>query len=157
MYSIDDIYKMLSWNSALHDQEKGIKLASELDDLSLLIQPFWNGESKSLWGNCARALHEVSDDRLEPHLPLLLEWLQDLTWPGAETVFYRLKAFSGEKLKDPVMELVDRVSAWEDRLWLDFVSWLIENDDLKATLPHETLEILQKHYDNPGWWYEEPL
>ena len=78
MYDINEIYKMLNWQSRFGDQLRGIKLARNLDDLSLLILPCANGESKSIWENCARALYEISDDRLEKYLPSLLEWLQDL-------------------------------------------------------------------------------
>ncbi len=39
--------------------------------------------------------------------------------------------------------------------WLDNLSELLANEELKEKLPVEILEILQKHYDNPGWWDDE--
>ena len=60
------------------------------------ILPLENGESKGVWENCARALYEISDERLEKHLPSLLEWLEDLNWPGALIILERLKKFSGK-------------------------------------------------------------
>ena len=99
MVDINEIYKKLSWHSRFGEQLQGIELAKEIDDLSLLILPCANGESKGLWENCARALYVMSDDRLEPYLPSLLEWLQDLNWPGALIIMDRLKVFSGKKLK----------------------------------------------------------
>ena len=101
---INELYKMLNWRSRFGDQLQGIKLAKNIDDLSLLILPDANGESKSVWENCARALYELSDERLENYLPSLLEWTRDLNWPGALIILDRLKIFSGEKLKKPVVD-----------------------------------------------------
>lgn len=39
--------------------------------------------------------------------------------------------------------------------WLDYLSELLDNQELKQLLPNKTLEIMQKHYHNWGWWYEE--
>lgn len=158
MYSINEIYKMLHWHSSFGVQLQGIKLARELNDLSLLILPCIEGESKSLWDNCARALYEISDERLEAYLPPLLEWIQDLNWPGAIIILDRLKIFSGKKLKEPFLKFVYHainLKNEEGLMWLDNLSELLDNKKLKAELPKGILEVLQKHYHNWTWWYEE--
>lgn len=73
---INKIYQMLCWDTPEDVQLEGIKLAKEMSDLTPLILPLYEG-SQSIWDNCAKALSELSDDRLEKYLPLLLEWLQD--------------------------------------------------------------------------------
>lgn len=158
MNSIDKIYEMLHWHSHFGNQLEGIKLARKLEDLSLLILPFANGESKSLWENCARALYEISDERLEHYLPSLIEWLQDLNWPGALIILDRLKVFSGNKLIKPFMERFDyavNLNNEEGLMWIDNLSELLDNDSLKEILSKEVIEILQKHYHNCAWWYNE--
>lgn len=158
MNNIDKLYKMLHWHSRFGDQLEGIKLAKNLDDLSLLILPNANGESKSVWENCARALYEVSDERLEKHLPSLLEWIEDLNWPGALIILDRLKIFSGEKLKGPFIDLVNRATSLnneEGLMWLDYLSELLDNEELTAVLPREIIQKLQEHYQNWGFWYDE--
>lgn len=157
MNNINEIYKLLNWKSSVDEQVKGIRLARNLDDLSLLILPYANGESKGLWENCAKALSEISDDRLEKYLPSLLEWLQDLNWPGALIILDRLKVFNGKKLKKPYIERVtyaSNLNSEEGQMWLDYLSELLDNEELKAELPKPILEKVQKHYKNWGFWYD---
>jgi len=158
MNNINEIYKMLNWQSSFDDQQKGIKLARSINDLSLLILPCANGESKGIWENCARALYEIPDDQLEKYLPSLLEWLQDLNWPGALIILDRLKIFSGEKLKRPFIDRftsVNNLNNEEGLMWLDYLSELLDNEELKAELPKPIIDKLQKHYKNWGFWYDD--
>lgn len=155
MDDISNLYKMLSWHSSPGEQLRGIELAGNIDDLSLLILPCANGEGKSTWDNCAKALYKISDDRLEKHLPSLLEWIQDLNWPGALLILDRLKTFSGKKLKVPFVDLCTYaigLNNEEGFLWLDNLSELLDNEELRAELPKPIAETLQKHYKNWGFW-----
>lgn len=148
---------MLHWQNSENIQRKGIELAKKLTDLSPLILPIYEG-SQSIWDNCAKALSELSDDRLEKYLPLLLEWLQDLNWPGALTILERFIIFSGEKLKNPFIKQVKyaiSLNSEEGLRWLDYLSELLDNQELKQLLPNEILKIVQKHYHNWGWWDNE--
>ena len=154
---INKIYQMLYWDTPEDVQLEGIKLAKEMSDLTPLILPLYEG-SQSIWDNCAKALSELSDDRLEKYLPLLLEWIQDLNWPGALTILERLTAFSGQKLKNSFIKVTEHAISFhneEGLRWLDYLSELLDNQKLKQLLPNKTLEIMQKHYHNWGWWYEE--
>ena len=93
---IEKIYKILNWENPPSIRLEGARLAREVHDLSLLIQP---PAPPSVWEYCAEILSEKSDVALEPYLDKLLEWLQDINWPGAFTIANRLKIFSGKKLK----------------------------------------------------------
>ena len=158
MYNVNEIYRMLNCQSKLEEQLRGIKLARNLEDLSFLILPFANGESKRLWENCAKALYEISDEKLEQYLPSLLEWLQDLNWPGALIILDRLKKFSGKKLKKPFMDrytFACNLNDEEGLMWLDYLSELLENEQLKQELPIHVKEKLQEHFKNWGFWYSE--
>ena len=158
MYDINEIYKMLDWQSKFGDQLRGIRLARNLDDLSLLILPCANGKSKAVWDNCARALYELSDDRLEKYLTSLLEWLQDLNWPGALVILDRLKVFSGKKLKKPFIDCfthAQNLNNEEGLRWIDYLSELLDNEELKAELPKSIVDVLQRHYKNWGFWCDD--
>lgn len=158
MYDINEIYKMLDWQSKFGDQLRGIRLARNLDDLSLLILPCANGKNKAVWDNCARALYELSDDRLEKYLPSLLEWLQDLNWPGALIILDRLKVFSGKKLKKPFIDCfihAQNLNNDEGLRWIDYLSELLDNEELKAELPKSIVDVLQRHYKNWGFWCDD--
>ncbi|MBE6642524.1 MAG: DUF5071 domain-containing protein [Ruminococcaceae bacterium] len=152
MISINEIYKMMDWKNSPDIISKGINLAKEIDDLSLLIMP---SASVSVWEYCADILYEKEDLLLEPYLPSLLEWLEDLNWPGAMVIAKRLMVFSGKKLKQPFIDRYNyavNLNNTEGLLILDKLSILFENEELKEELPKEIIEVLQKHYHNPGWW-----
>ena len=155
MPDINEIYKMLNWKNPPEIQLEGINLVRKINDLSLLIQPL---ADPSVWEHCARVLYEKSDVELEPYLDELLEWLQDLNWPGATTIVERLKKFPGEKLKKPLENAIiksNRMSNNEGLMWRDYLSELLDNRVLVSNLSEEALAILKKHYHNWGGWYSE--
>ena len=152
MKDIQNIYKMLNWENADKIRAEGFCLAKKIEDVSLLILP---NATPSVWECCAQVLCEKTDIILEPYLDSLLEWLQDLTWPGALIISERLKIFSGEKLKKPFINSYNRAISLNNEaglVWLDYLSELLDNEELKAELPPEVREKLQKHYKNWGWW-----
>ena len=152
---INKIYEMLDWKNPSAVQRKGIKLAREIDDLSLLIQP---PAVPSVWEHCAEVLCEKSDAELEPYLDELLEWLQDLNWPGAVMIAERLKTFSGEKLKKPLENAIiksNKMPNNERLMWQDYLSELLDNGVLATSLSKENFALLKKHYHNWGNWYSE--
>lgn len=155
MNEIQNIYKMLNWENADDIRTKGLRLAREVNDLSLLILP---PAVPSVWECCAQVLCEKSDIVLEPYLDGLLEWLQDLNWPGALIILDRLKIFSGKKLKKPFINRFTyavNLNNEEGWMWLDYLSELLDNEQLKSELPKEIIEKLQEHYKNWGFWYDE--
>ena len=138
---------MLCWDNTSEIRLEGISLAKNIDDLSLLIQP---PAEPSVWESCAQILYEKSDLALEPYLNRLLEWLQDLNWPGALVVLDRLKTFSGEKLKNPFIDCVTYAINMNDNeglMWLDYLSELLDNEQLKERLPKEIAEKLVQSGD----------
>lgn len=152
---IQNIYKMLNWENTDETRAEGFRLAKEIKDLSLLILP---PAAPSVWECCAQVLCEKSDIVLEPYLDSLLEWLQDLNWPGALLILNRLKIFSGTKLKRPFIDRFIYASNLNNKdglMWLDYLSELLDNEQLKAELPKEVTEKLQEHYKNWGFWYDD--
>ena len=152
---IEEIYKMLNWENPPSIRLEGARLAREIHDLSLLIQP---PAPPSVWEYCAEILSEKSDVALEPYLDKLLEWLQDINWPGAFTIANRLKIFSGEKLKQSLENAIAESNKMpnEERLrWIDYLSELLDNKELICNLSEEVLILLKKHYRNWGYWYSE--
>ena len=145
MNDIQNIYKMLNWENTDETRAEGFRLAKKIEDLSLLILP---PASPSVWECCAQVLCEKSDIVLEPYLDSLLEWLQDLNWPGALIILDRLKKFSGKRLKKPFMDrfaYANNLNNEEGLVWLDYLSELLDNEELKAVLPKPIIEKLQKH------------
>ena len=155
MERMNQIYQMLDYKNSIDIQEKGKQLARKITDLSLLITP---PASPSVWEQCAIILSEKTDDELVPYLTSILQWLYDLNWPGALTILNRLKNFSGKQLKKSFIDSVVRAINSHDEegmMWLDYLSELLDNKELKKELPEEILNILEKHYNNWGYWRSE--
>ena len=155
MNEIKDIYRMLEFSQSTEVKSEGIRLASNITDLSMLIQP---PAPPSVWEECAKILSSKSDEALEPYLNELLEWLQDLNWPGAITILKRLKVFSGKKLGKPFIKCfftAKRMDNYEGEIWLDNLYELLDNRDLVQELPIEIVDELKKHYNNWEMWDEE--
>ena len=98
-HSIDEIYQLFMWDSQLSDEEneikaqKGMEAAKETQNLFPFMQPIVvpPENSKMVWEPCAKVIAMRSDEELLPYMFRLLEWLQDLNWPGALIIYERLK------------------------------------------------------------------
>lgn len=152
MTDIAMVYQMLNWKAPFAIQAQGKELARKVKDLSLLIQP---PAEPSVWEQCAAILSEKTDTQLEPYLTELLQWLQDLNWPGAVTIAERLKTLSGEKLKKPFEDAViqsKKMDRHEGSMWQDYLSELLDNRELVPLLSDDVTVLLKQHYHNWGNW-----
>jgi len=157
MCNIDEIMEMLDWNNSEEIQQKGIELAKNIKSISAFVQP--NDPGKSVWENCAKILADRPDNKLQPYLSQLLEWLKDMNWPGAEVILERLKVYDETEMfvfnvECCVKEAI-AVGEFDEMKLIDNISELLANEKLKAALSTNILEMLQKHYHNRGWWDEE--
>lgn len=74
-------------------QIRGRQLARSVKDLKVFLQPLDKKHNKNVWTNCARVVSDRSDDELAPYLVQILEWLQDMDWPGAQCILDRLNRY----------------------------------------------------------------
>ena len=147
MCNIDEIMDMLDWNNSAETQQKGIELAKDIKSINAFVLPM--NPSKSVWENCAKILVDKPDKVLNPYLFRLLEWIEDINWPGALIILERLKNFTEtEMLSFSVKEIVRIASATNNHIWLGSLSELLDNDKLKEKLPKDILDVLQNHYHN---------
>ena len=90
-----------------------------------------------------------SDKQLEPYLIKLLEWLQDINWPGALIILNRLKCYKGKALKPCLEYVINKTTNNEnDLMWLDYLSELLDNRDLISSLSRRHLSVLKSRYHN---------
>ena len=117
MINIDYILSLLDWNNSDEEQEKGVKLAKDIKYISAFIQP-GHPYGKNIWDNCAKILAERDDKELEPHLIELLEWLQDMNWPGAFCILDRLQRYSDNKsLHSAINICIEKAKDCGDEVW----------------------------------------
>ena len=89
---------LLDWNNSIEKQEQGIALAKDVKCINVFLQPCSKNYNKNVWDNCAKILSARSNEELSPYMIELMEWLQDMNWPGAFCIFDRLKEMVNEQL-----------------------------------------------------------
>lgn len=141
---IEEVLKKLNCLESEEIQEEGRKEASELENLSVLIQPYNN----YTWENCALVLYNKSDEELEPYLEGLLEWMLDLNCSGAMTILQRLIKFDSIKIKQKYEQMVYKIYKENDENMINqllFLSLVLENSDIKKVIDPKCLKILEKN------------
>lgn len=145
-----EIYSILDEGLKQETQDKGIELACEMGEIEKFILPMHPCYNKNIWANCAIIIAKKTDKELERYLPELLEWLQDLNWPGAFVILDRLKRFDGKMLVKPYMKAFELILSKDkdNQEWGDTLSALIENKSLIKELPQHAYLKIKMRYDD---------
>ena len=118
MVDITEIMDMLDWHMSPEIQSKGIELARNMETIIQFIQPLTPRHHKNVWENCAIIIARKSDDKIKPYLTELLEWLQDMNWPGAFCILNRLQKYSdNNSLRDAVRRSIEKARNYNDAVW----------------------------------------
>lgn len=118
MVNIDEIMEMFNWNQPEEVQKRGLELARGVKTLNVFLQPYTESGSKCVWDNCAIILAEKTDEELKPYLSELLEWQQDLNWPGAITIQERLTQYKDNEWFDYYFNAsLEEAKALKDEMW----------------------------------------
>ena len=118
MVDITEIMDMLDWHMPSEIQSKGISLARNTETIIPFIQPLTPKHNKNVWENCAVIIAEKSDENLKPYLVELLEWLQDMNWPGANIIFKRLLEMPFDMLEMPYNIVLTIAKKNDDKAWI---------------------------------------
>ena len=118
MIDIDYIMGLLDWNKSIAHQAEGIKMAENIENINVFLQPCSKNYNKNVWDNCAKILSARSNEELSPYMIELMEWLQDMNWPGAFCIFDRLKGMVNEQLFQHSYTIcLKYAQALEDEVW----------------------------------------
>jgi hypothetical protein len=97
----------------------------------------------------AEAIIRLGYPEVEPILPELLEWMQDINWPVAQVLYPFLA-----KVGAPLAPHVRRILETEDHIWKYWVLGIVaESTQLQAALRSELDRIAQR--PTPGELAEE--
>ncbi|MDB5105334.1 MAG: hypothetical protein JWP91_3023 [Fibrobacteres bacterium] len=89
-------------------------LAASDEELGYLFFP----SEKSKWEAAAEILYRIGFPRLTTRIPQLLEWFQDLNWPGIDVITNLLRNVSHEELLMQMEKAVRIAHAEEDEQWI---------------------------------------
>lgn len=115
---VEYVFNLLDWHMPLEFQSKGIALAKNIDTITPFIQPLTPRHNKNVWENCALIIAEKNDEKLKPHLVELLEWLQDMNWPGAFCILDRLQRYSdNNSIHSAINGCIEKAKECGDEVW----------------------------------------
>lgn len=87
--------------------------------INVFLQPGFPA-GKSTWDNCAKVLSMKTNAELEPYMIELMEWIQDMNWPGAFCILERLKAMQTEQLFEHDYRICMKCArALGDEVWMN--------------------------------------
>lgn len=74
---------------------------------------------KAVWEAKARVIAAQSDAVLEHYAAGVLDWLQDLNWPGSMRLFGRLTQIRKGSIDTSISECIDFAESLNDEEWID--------------------------------------
>ena len=146
---IDTLYEMLDERKPIEVQEEAIREARKIKSLSVFMQPI---EYKLSWKNCAKVICEKTDEELNKYTCEMLEWLQDINWPGAFLIMERLEKMEPQFLVHAVGYQVKQALLLKDNEWLGWMSYLLKNKKFYDALSEEKkYQRILKRYHKKYW------
>ena len=144
---IDTLFEMLDENQPIEVQEDAIREARKIKSLSVFMQPV---EYKLSWRNCAKVICEKTDKELNSYKYEMLEWLQDLNWPGAFLIMERLEKMNPQLLLNATIYAVKQGLLLKDNEWLTYMSYLLKNKKFYDALSEEKKyqKIMKRYYES---------
>lgn len=106
----------LDWNNSREIQEESMKVLENIkeEDMCKLVQPY----TKNHWENAAKVIKRIGCPKVLNIIPQLLEWLQDLNWPGAIIILSVLQDIEKSVLLPEIEKVIIKIVEDEDELWL---------------------------------------
>ena len=107
----------LDWNQSPHVLNEAMEHLVNLIDESnvrLLLQPY----DKPWWKNSAIVLTRIDSELVKLLFPEILEWIQDLNWPGADIVFGLIIDIVDDKIRLIIDETIVKAKEINDSTWI---------------------------------------
>lgn len=142
---IDTLFEMMDEGQPVEVQEEALREARKIKSLSVFMQPI---EYKLSWKNCAKVVCEKTDEELNSYTYEMLEWLQDLNWPGAFLIMERLEKMDPQLLLNAAIYAVKQALLLKDNEWLGWMSYLLKNKKFYDALSEEKKyqKILKRYH-----------
>lgn len=111
---LNEYIKNLNWEEPQYLQDYAISMLINIEDSKLhgLLQPI----SKSHWKNAATVLKKIGYPRVKSIIPELLQWIQDMNWPGAQEIVDLLVT-----IDDKIVPHVKQALRSGDGIWIMWI------------------------------------
>jgi len=136
----EKIIQMMDWHQNIDIQSYAVRKAMEDSNIEYWIQPRYY---KYSWENCAKVIASKDDLSLLGYLPKILEWLQDMNWPGALIILERLKKFNPILLKNDLEKTILIANQRTEIEWLEALSEFWDIQEIRNILENPAKTILE--------------
>lgn len=134
---IEEYLRNLDIDAPQYLQDYAISQLVNIEEskLYMLLQPV----SKSYWGNAAIVLKQIGYPRVKSIISGLLEWIQDMNWPGSKEIVELLVT-----IDDAIVPYVKQVLKSGDGIW---IIWLLSevvskwDKELRTQIKDNLLEL----------------
>ncbi len=145
MSTIDELLDKLSWNMPADIQSEGVNEAREFYSIKCFFQPCDKKHSKDVWENCANIIASRTDDEIEPYIVDMFLWLEDMNWPGADTIYNRLLMFKNtEALRYHASRVIAALDAIQEYVWLSTIADLVLEMEPVLLLDNAANSVLER-------------
>jgi hypothetical protein len=114
----------LDWNLPLEKQNETIeKLLENIseNDIKILIN---RNFEKKYWDNASIILYKTDNRLLKKFVPDLLEWLQDMNWPGFDNIIITLLKIGKLDVLPHISKALMIAESRNDYLWITGIKQL---------------------------------
>ncbi len=123
MDNIEQLIMDLNWHNPEDVQRNAMnKLKNVNEEEAILLARQSELCSKFCWHNAALVLKDVGYPRIRLAIPYLLEWFQDMNWPGVSTIQDILKTIDSPVLLPHLKTAAEKAVSERDSVWC---YWLV--------------------------------
>lgn len=138
----------LHWDQPRDVQQRAIEKLSRLNGEEVIfLAKHSEVLQKPTWENAARVLKQIGYPKNAPALPYLMEWFQDINWPGVDDVIILMGKIELSILKPVIEEAGLRCLQAGDQDWALGILQLIHRIKSEKILDKAFMHKLEKLAD----------
>lgn len=128
MEDIKTLIKDLDWNKPDHITYKAMQKLFKVNEEEAILLADQSNDicSKPCWHNASLVLKEIGYPRNMLTLPYLMNWFQDVNWPGVPTIIELLKDIDVEILVPHIKCAMKNAVKHKDTCWAFGILYLLD-------------------------------
>lgn len=143
---VEELIKALKWDAPDSEQKTAFERLIYIESglVQMLLQPI----NKDYWENAAKLLRLIEYPRNKLAIPGLIEWLQDMNWPGAIEAKETLMQIEKNILIPYIEEALLKAKQQDDTVWIVWIKELIyelhiTENDFSNSINYKILELAE--------------
>lgn len=144
MKSIRKRIRDLHWDKPRHVQENAVKKLSKLSgEDAVTLAKHTPDFPKPCWENAALALQKIGYPEIKEALPYMMEWFQDINWPGTEIFVDIFRTIDPAILQPHIEAAAISIKQENDESWALGILQLIHRLDMTSLFKDDFFKDLE--------------